>query len=49
MTKQENIQRLDDISRLKENWNGYGEAVEIKPNVLWTHAADMYAARVQGV
>lgn len=24
MTKQENIQRLDDISRLKENWNGYG-------------------------
>lgn len=24
MTKQENIQCLDDISRLKENWNGYG-------------------------
>ena len=33
----------------KENWNGYGEAVETKPNVLWTHAADMYAAWVQGV
>lgn len=24
MAKQENVQRLDDISRLKENWNGYG-------------------------
>ena len=24
MTKQENSQRLDDISKLKENWNGYG-------------------------
>ena len=33
----------------KENWNGYGEAVETKPNVLWTNTADMYAARVQGV
>lgn len=33
----------------KENWNGYGEAVETKPNVLWIHTADMYAARVQGV
>ena len=24
MTKQENIQRLDDIANLKGNWNGYG-------------------------
>lgn len=33
----------------KTNWNYYGKAVERWPNVLWTHTADMIAARVIGV
>lgn len=30
----------------KENWNSYGRSVTKYKNVLWTHHADMYAARV---
>ena len=30
----------------KENWNLYGGAIEQYPNVLWTHTADMIAARI---
>lgn len=30
----------------KENWNAYGKAVEYDQNVLYTHTADMHAARV---
>lgn len=30
----------------KENWNKYGKAIEKYPNVLWTHTADMMAARI---
>lgn len=33
----------------KENWNSYGRAVTHFPNVLYTHTADMVAARVLGV
>ena len=33
----------------KENWNMLGKAIEKYPNVLWTHTADMIAARVVGV
>lgn len=33
----------------KENWNSYGRAVTKYPNVLYTHTADMIAARVLGV
>lgn len=33
----------------KENWNSYGRSVTKYQNVLWTHHADMYAARVLGV
>lgn len=33
----------------KENWNSYGNAVAKYPNVLYTHTADMIAARVLGV
>lgn len=33
----------------KSEWNDYGRAVENFPNVLWTHHADMIAARVQKV
>ena len=33
----------------KENWNAYGRACEKYPNVLYTHTADMIAARVLGV
>lgn len=33
----------------KSNWNRYGAAVEKFPNVLWTHHADMMAARIMGV
>lgn len=33
----------------KENWNKYGSAVEKYPNVLYTHTADMIAARITGV
>ena len=33
----------------KENWNSYGRAVTRYPNVLYTHTADMVAARVLGV
>lgn len=33
----------------KENWNSYGRAVTAYPNVLYTHTADMIAARVLGV
>ena len=33
----------------KENWNAYGNAVACDQNVLYTHTADMYASRVQGI
>ena len=33
----------------KEHWNHYGRACEKYPNVLYTHTADMIAARVLGV
>ena len=33
----------------KENWNSYGRAVTNFPNVLYTHTADMVAARILGV
>ena len=33
----------------KENWNSYGRACTIYPNVLYTHTADMIAARILGV
>lgn len=33
----------------KENWNSYGRAVSLYPNVLYTHTADMVAARILGV
>ena len=33
----------------KENWNSYGRSVTNYPNVLYTHTADMIAARVLGV
>ena len=33
----------------KEEWNHYGAAIERYPNVLFTHTADMVAARIRGV
>lgn len=33
----------------KENWNSYGRACTVYPNVLYTHTADMVAARIKGV
>lgn len=33
----------------KENWNILGRAIEIYPNVLYTHTADMIASRVNGI
>ena len=33
----------------KANWNSYGGAVTAFPNVLYTHTADMIAARILGV
>lgn len=33
----------------KKNWNSYGRAVTKFPNVLYTHTADMIAARIVGV
>lgn len=33
----------------KANWNSYGGAVTAFPNVLYTHTADMIAARIMGV
>jgi hypothetical protein len=30
----------------KQNWNTYGAAIEQFPNVLYTHTADMMAARI---
>lgn len=33
----------------KENWNSYGRAVTHFPNVLYTHTADMIAARILGI
>lgn len=30
----------------REQWNDYSRAVEIYPNVLWTHTADMIASHV---
>ena len=33
----------------KENWNSYGRAITNFPNVLYTHTADMAAARILGV
>lgn len=32
----------------KANWNHYGAAIECYGTVLWTHTADMMAARIQG-
>lgn len=34
---------------VKENWNAYGAACTSYPNVLYTHTADMIAARIIGV
>ena len=33
----------------EENWNSYGRSVTKYPNVLYTHTADMIAARILGV
>jgi len=33
----------------KENWNSYGRACTVYPNVLYTHTADIVAARILGV
>ena len=33
----------------KENWNCYGRACALYPNVLYTHTADMIAARITGI
>jgi len=33
----------------KEEWNDYTRAVNLYPNVLWTHQADMMASHVEGV
>lgn len=33
----------------KEHWNSYGRSVTHFPNVLYTHTADMVAARILGV
>lgn len=33
----------------KENWNSLGAAIEKYPNVLYTHTADMIAARIIGI
>lgn len=33
----------------KGNWNSYGRACTEYPNVLYTHTADMVAARIKGV
>lgn len=33
----------------RENWDPLGQAIEKYPNVLWTHTADMVAARIKGV
>ena len=33
----------------KEEWNDYTRAVNLWPNVLWTHHADMLASHVEGV
>lgn len=30
----------------KDSWPGYDKAIRKFPNVLWTHAADMYASKV---
>lgn len=33
----------------KANWDSYGRACTLYPNVLYTHTADMIAARIKGV
>lgn len=33
----------------EKNWNAYGQSITAYSNVLWTHTADMMAARIQGV
>lgn len=33
----------------REYWNNYGQAVTQYPNVLFTHTADMIAARIVGI
>lgn len=33
----------------KENWNSYGRSVTEYPNVLFTHTADMIAARIMRI
>lgn len=30
-------------------WNNLGAAIEVRPNVLYTHTADMIASRVRGI
>lgn len=32
----------------KENWNCYTTAIQLYPNVLYTHTADMIAANIKG-
>ena len=33
----------------KDNWDLYGKSIEKYPNVLFTHTADMMAARIDGI
>lgn len=33
----------------KSNWNALGKAIEKYPNVLFTHTADVIAARIKGI
>lgn len=33
----------------KENWDNLGAAIEMFPNVLYSHTADMIASRVIGI
>lgn len=33
----------------KENWDYYSKAIMNYPNVLWTHTADMVAAKIIGI
>ena len=52
MTKRQLIKWLEakrEAYECKENWDKYGKAIEKFPNVLWTHTADMMAARIKGI
>lgn len=33
----------------KSNWNAYNKSIEVYPNVLFTHTADMIASQIQNV